>query len=334
MFHIGYCYPWEDEYVDNLGTYAGVLWLRSVLVSHLPSYWSTYDWEKDYIENAGGATDDNYVAAYTSSCHLDGYGYSATDVPTGLGDGDVKLLLHGDEVDGSKTFDDESSSNHTCIAEGGAEADTSQKKFGTASIYFDGVDGRVTNADHADWTLGTGAFTIDIWCRFPHFSQDIGFFRIEEDWENYFSFCYSQEDNAWIICLNVAGVRTFLDWKSGYTPDPGVWVHITIIRGWGGDTNDGKILWKADSGPSTSGNLDFTGVTFPNFAAAKGFELGVGRMVEDDEQAGWIAGTDIEADHQVVYGNLHIDEARVTGRARWTANFSAPTAAQDLSGST
>jgi hypothetical protein len=44
--------------------------------------------------------------------------------------------------------------------------DTSLKKFGTGSIRFSGSTGSVQFADHADWTLGAGDFTIEMWASF------------------------------------------------------------------------------------------------------------------------------------------------------------------------
>lgn len=51
---------------------------------------------------------------------------------------DVSLLLHFDGADGSTVFTDSSSNALSVTANGNAQLDTSQKKFGTASGYFDG----------------------------------------------------------------------------------------------------------------------------------------------------------------------------------------------------
>lgn len=38
-----------------------------------------------------------------------------------------------------------------------------QDKFGSGSLRLDGTTDDIKYADHADWTLGTGDFTIEAW---------------------------------------------------------------------------------------------------------------------------------------------------------------------------
>jgi hypothetical protein len=79
----------------------------------------------------------------------------------------VKLLLSGDGTNGSTTFTDESSAARgNATSTGLGTVDTSLKKFGTGSIRFSGSTGSVQFADHADWTLGAGDFTIEMWASF------------------------------------------------------------------------------------------------------------------------------------------------------------------------
>lgn len=75
------------------------------------------------------------------------------------------LLLHGDGADGSTTIIDSSASAHTMTAGGNAQIDTAQSKFGGASILFDGTGDYITGDGSADFTFGTGDFTIDMWVR-------------------------------------------------------------------------------------------------------------------------------------------------------------------------
>jgi len=75
------------------------------------------------------------------------------------------MLLHCDGVDASTTFTD-TVGTHTPVATGNAQLDTTQFKFGTASGLLDGTGDYVSVPDHADWYMGTGAFTIDGWFRF------------------------------------------------------------------------------------------------------------------------------------------------------------------------
>src|SRR3990167_5725818 len=71
----------------------------------------------------------------------------------------TQLLLHCDGVDAATTFTDEIGKAVT--ANGNAQIDTAQKKFGTASGLFDGTGDYLSLADSDDWNFGAGDFTID-----------------------------------------------------------------------------------------------------------------------------------------------------------------------------
>lgn len=82
-----------------------------------------------------------------------------------------KLLLHMDGTDGSTTFTDSSGLGKTPLSvSGNAQIDTAQSVFGGASGVWDGSGDRVQYASHADWSFGTGDFTVDFWLRLPSFT--------------------------------------------------------------------------------------------------------------------------------------------------------------------
>jgi len=100
----------------------------------------------------------------------DGYGpmaaLQAYTSPLAAGnDTYTKILLHMDGTDASTTFTDDNSggSAHSWTANGNAQIDTADSHFGGASGLFDGTGDYVTANDHADFTLGSGDFTIDFW---------------------------------------------------------------------------------------------------------------------------------------------------------------------------
>jgi len=80
----------------------------------------------------------------------------------GVDSADVKLLVHGN-VGSGQSFSDSSLSNHTITVAGNVTHSTTQSKFNGGSIYFDGTGDYLSVADSADWTFGTGDFTIDLW---------------------------------------------------------------------------------------------------------------------------------------------------------------------------
>ena len=60
-------------------------------------------------------------------------------------------------------YQDASSSSRTVTSNGGAAISTTQKKFGTHSLTFDGSNDHFTIPAHADTALGTSDFTIEFW---------------------------------------------------------------------------------------------------------------------------------------------------------------------------
>ena len=68
-------------------------------------------------------------------------------------------FLHLDGNDASTNFRDES--GKTWTAASNAQIDTAESKFGGASGLFDRASDVIKTPDHADFTLGSGDFTID-----------------------------------------------------------------------------------------------------------------------------------------------------------------------------
>jgi len=75
----------------------------------------------------------------------------------------VGLLLHCDGTDASTTFTDET--GKTVTANGDAQIDTAQSKFGGASALFDGATDWLESAKSTDLEFGTGDFTIECFAR-------------------------------------------------------------------------------------------------------------------------------------------------------------------------
>ena len=75
----------------------------------------------------------------------------------------VVALLHLDGANGSATFTDQK--GHTFTAGGSATLSTAQQKFGSASLVLNGSTQYITSATSADWEMGSGDFTIEMWVR-------------------------------------------------------------------------------------------------------------------------------------------------------------------------
>jgi Domain of unknown function (DUF1833) len=77
--------------------------------------------------------------------------------------GNTVLLAHFDGVDGATTTTDSGPNSHTITFAGGVEIDTAQSKFGGSSVLV--PSGSWTTDSSADFTWGTGDFSIDFWYR-------------------------------------------------------------------------------------------------------------------------------------------------------------------------
>ncbi len=215
----------------------------------------------------------------------------------------TKALLHMDGSDASTTFTDES--GKTWTANGNAQIDTAQSKFGGASGLFDGTGDYVDTPDSADFDFGSGDFTIDLWIK-----------RGADGVTQYFA---GQGNSSATISTTSfqCGVEStnklafYFMWGAGGADYSGCisttsitvasgWVHVAFVRN--GNTFTQYINGTAD------GTINLTGKTMNNSA----YKFAFGRIGEyaSNTWNGWL------------------DEIRVSkGIARWTANFTPPTSA-------
>lgn len=75
----------------------------------------------------------------------------------------ILLLFNGTDASTSIIDDNIGGAAHTWTAAGNAQIDTAVKKFGTGALLLDGTGDWVTTGDHADFTLGSGEWTVDCW---------------------------------------------------------------------------------------------------------------------------------------------------------------------------
>jgi hypothetical protein len=78
----------------------------------------------------------------------------------------VGLLLHMDGANGSTTFTDSSSNNHSMTVSGSAQISTAQSKFGGASGIFTGSGNFLRTPSSSTLAFGTGGFTVECWAYF------------------------------------------------------------------------------------------------------------------------------------------------------------------------
>lgn len=206
-------------------------------------------------------------------------------------------LLHMNGEDASTVFTDESEKVWT--ANGNAQIDIAQYKFGGASGLFDGTGDLIDTPDHADFDVSSGNFTIDCWIR----RNTIGGFQ---------EIC-GQCDSAltlttisWLFRIDntnhlVGGIYSgstgYIAASAGTIINDGNWHHVAMVRS--GNTITLYIDGVAD------GTISVVGVTANNSAN----KVSIGRLGE----------------YSANYWNGWVDEFRFSKVARWTSNFTPPT---------
>jgi hypothetical protein len=232
----------------------------------------------------------------------------AVDAPWVIGSGGndshTKVLLYLNGADASTTITDDNAggSAHTWTANGNAQIDTAQSKFGGASLLCDGTGDYVSTPDHADFTLGSGDWTIDCWFNVNVAGGSAIFLAGQSD------AAFGNPGYAWSI-IRTAGnvmkaevaVGAALTAVTGTTQFTNAvntgWHHIAFVR-------TGATLKLFVDGVQEGGNIAISG-TINNSAS----NLSVGRIGE-------VLGTE---------WNGWIDQFRLSvGVARWVDNSRVP----------
>lgn len=217
--------------------------------------------------------------------------------PASIGDanfGDVSLLLHMDGSNGSTTITDSSSNSVSVTAYGSAQLSTTEKKFGTASAYFDG------NSDELRFTAPAlnGDFTAE------------AFIYPESQVQNY-PICFGPilDNNTvnnkilltydHIVYPNKFAVRVGSNFiQTASTISTGQFYHVAVVR-------SGSTVSLFVDGVS-AGSQTYSGTS--------------------QSRTEYIGGNFASNTNGGFKG--YIDEFRLTnGVARYTSNFTAPTAA-------
>jgi len=219
-------------------------------------------------------------ALYTGSTYT-----IPTSVPTAISG--TTLLLN---FTNSGIFD--STAKNVLETVGNAQVSTTQAKWGTTAIYFDGSgDGIKANSSLPGLVFGTGDFTIECWL-YPSTSSQ--------------TTTIAQGDNNSPVLYLTSGVLYFgtsgVNWLIGPAGTPSVnqWSHIAVTR----------------SGTTINMFLNGVAVT-ASVSSAQNFSAALYAVGNDPGATGTFNG--------------YIDDFRITkGYARYTANFTPPAAALPL----
>jgi|GEM_PF-1800356 len=216
------------------------------------------------------------------------------------------LLAHFDGDNESTTMVD-GTSRHTLTAHGNAQISTAQAKFGQ-SLLLDGTGDFVKTANSDDFRFGTGDFAIELWARWAVANKDMAFVGNANLWSGSvrgFAFWWNNvSKKIFFNCAHAPGVWG-VEASFSFTPTIETWYHIALSRA-GGSLRcfvDGVQI-----GSTVSANVDTEG------SATISEYLHI--------------GTELDPTRYDFNGN--IDELRISkGVARYTANFTPPTAPHD-----
>lgn len=223
---------------------------------------------------------------------------------SGIGGNDAftKILLHMDGSNGGTVFTDNNAggSAHTWTPSS-ATTSTTQFKFGSTSLSA-GSTGYITTPDSADFTLGSGDWTVDTWFYVSGGSGAARYLagQMNSAGTNASSslFLGLTSGNVMSVTVNNGSTPTTVNGTTAYTTTG--WHHVAFVR-------TGNILRLFLDGVQEGGDVAFS---LSVNDSANNFS--VGRLGEFASNS-W---------------NGFIDEFRLSvGVARWTANFTPPVAA-------
>lgn len=138
----------------------------------------------------------------------------------------VVTLLGFEGANGATSTTDESLTPHTYTFHTGAQIDTSQKPFGTSSLSLNGSNGYVTAPDSADYSLGSGLFTVECHIRPTSVS---GTRFICGQWLNTGDLGWILYQNGSQLALNVSTTGSDNNVQvSGGTIATNTWQHVAI----------------------------------------------------------------------------------------------------------
>jgi hypothetical protein len=205
----------------------------------------------------------------------------------------TKALLHFNGADASTTFTDES--GKTWTAEGSAQIDTDQKRLGNASGIF-GAGSIISSPNNADFDFGSDNFTIDFCVMYSTKANQANLIEKRSGYTVVTPFLITSSNTTLTAKISM-GVTWDVIISGEHNYSDNTWHHIALVR----SGNDFKLFsdgTQLGDTSTVSGSLMTNTDNITVGGSANGYYL-----------YGWI------------------DELRISkGIARWTANFTPPTA--------
>ena len=199
--------------------------------------------------------------------------------------------------------------NNNVITLGNARVDTSVKKFGTGSLYFDGTGDYLSVPSTSQFNFGRGNWTVEFWVYPMAYGGTIvggQLFGTTNGTTTGYSITLGQDINTFRVISNASGVwADDLFAGTGNGPSLNTWTHFAVVR-------DGSVLAIYKNGTRVATKTDISTYNFSGTTAV------IGRFNEGANTRDF---------------NGYIDDLRVTRNiARYTSNFNVPTAPYPIEG--
>jgi hypothetical protein len=211
---------------------------------------------------------------------------------------DVSILMHMNGTNASTTFTDSSGNAFTATAYGNAQISTAESKFGNASGKFDGSGDYVQITSATALELGGNDFTIELF--YYHDGGNQQFAGLVGKGP-----AGSTPSDAWTLEFGGSGL-IFVPWAASTQtvtcaePSQDVWHHVAVTR------SGSTLRLFVDGVQESSTTVSFT--------------------IATNNSGPLVIGGGAYAPTTRSFSG-YIDELRITkGVARYTANFTAPTA--------
>lgn len=203
----------------------------------------------------------------------------------------VQLLLHGDT-----NFSDYSNNLTTVSVSGNATNSTSVYKYGTGSMNFTSA-GSYAKFPNSNLTFGTGDWTIELWWYQPASVPAYGVIFDVDTTSNFFV-----GFSASTTGLRIYSAGNGVDYNPTHSMTAGNWYHLAWVR-------NGSTITIYQNGTSIGSVAAGSATYSPSGSSPNAFINTYGASLGNYQASG------------------HIDEFRITkGVARYTANFTPPTA--------
>jgi hypothetical protein len=194
------------------------------------------------------------------------------------------------------------SENNTLETVGNAQANTTQSKWGGSSIYFDGNGDYLSIANNPSIDLSSGSWTIECWVYWTGTNVNADFINKDgvfaASYPSYALGINSSTPRLTIGSGNGTSSVQILASSLGTLPT-NTWVHLAGVR-------SGSTIYLFQNGQLAASATVTATITNGSKALLVGYQPGQPTSV---------------------YMNGYIEDLRVTkGIARYTANFTAPTA--------